>query len=280
MAAEWRGVGYVPQDSSLFPRRTVWQQVTFGVGTDPGVAAYWLDRLGLRQLAGRLPEQLSGGQRRRVALARALARQPELLLLDEPFTGLDTTVRDELRRELRSLQRETGLRSVLVTHDPDEAALLADEVMLIADGHLVQAGSQPEVYAHPATAQAARLLGIRNVRSGYLVSSRRIATDGPRLLVNRTDLPVGTRLTWCIRPEAIRLVDHEAHPAIVCDVIHLGATDELVLDVSGCPLTAAVPAEQAPPLGARVRVQLPAHAITLWPSAPPEPAAGSRRLAG
>ena len=138
IAVEDRRIGYVPQSLALFPGRTVWQQVLFATGADPELAVWWLRKLRLDGLEDRFPEQLSGGQRQRVALARALSHAPRLVLLDEPFSGLDAPVRDELRRELRRLQRETGLSTVLVTHDPEEAALLADEILVVADGRLLR----------------------------------------------------------------------------------------------------------------------------------------------
>ena len=103
----------------------------------PERAAFWLDRLHLEGLQDHFPDEISGGQRQRVALAQALCRSPEILLLDEPFSALDTPVRRELRRELRRLQHNTGLATVLVTHDPEEAAFLADEVIVISDGQRV-----------------------------------------------------------------------------------------------------------------------------------------------
>jgi molybdate transport system permease protein len=277
--AERRRLGYLPQDAALSAHRGVWRQVVFGVGADRGVAAHWLHRLGLAELAERLPGQLSGGQRRRVALAQALAREPELLLLDEPFTGLDTPVRDELRRELRRLQREGRVRTVLVTHDPDEAALLADQVLLIRDGRPLQAGPQPEVFAHPATPEAARLLGIRNVRHGHLLAGRRIATGSLRLPVAGPARAGAGPVSWCIRPAAIRLVDHGGYPAVVLDVVHLGASAELVLDLDGCELTAEVPTGETPAPGAHVRVHLPPEAVTMWPTEP-RPVADPAQLAG
>ena len=155
---ERRRIGYVPQGQSLLPGMSVWRQVNFGVGTDPRVAAHWIARLGLADLADRTPEQLSGGQRQRVALARALAYEPELLLLDEPLSALDRPVREELRLELRRLQQEAGVASVLVTHDSDEAALLAGDVIVIEDGRALQAGSVAEVFAAPGSDRVARLL--------------------------------------------------------------------------------------------------------------------------
>src|SRR6202035_5425173 len=114
---EDRRVGYVPQGLVMFPGRTAWQQALFAVGADPGLAAWWLRTLRLDGLEGRLPGELSGGQRQRVGLARALSFPPRVVLLDEPFSALDAPVREELRRELRRLQREAGLSTVIVTHD-------------------------------------------------------------------------------------------------------------------------------------------------------------------
>ena len=138
---EDRRVGYVPQGQVMFPGRTAWQQVLFAVGADPGLAAWWLRTLRLDGLEGRLPGELSGGQRQRVALARALAFRPRLVLLDEPFSALDAPVREELRRELRRLQREAGLSTVIVTHDPEEAALLADEILDRRRGNATAGGT-------------------------------------------------------------------------------------------------------------------------------------------
>jgi molybdate transport system permease protein len=155
---EARRVGYVPQGQSLLPGLSVWRQVNFGVGTDPRTAGRWITRLGLAELADRTPDQLSGGQRQRVALARALAYEPDLLLLDEPLSSLDRPVREELRLELRRLQDEAGVATVLVTHDCDEAALLAGDVIVIEDGRALQAGTREEVFAAPASDRVARLL--------------------------------------------------------------------------------------------------------------------------
>ena len=155
---ERRRIGYVPQGQSLLPGLSVWRQVTFGAGTDPHSAGRWIARLGLAELVDRTPDQLSGGQRQRVALARALAYEPQLLLLDEPLSALDRPVREELRLELQRLQHEAGVATVLVTHDADEAALLAGDVVVIEAGHVLQAGTRREVFAAPASDSVARLL--------------------------------------------------------------------------------------------------------------------------
>lgn len=273
---EHRGVGYVPQDAALLPHLPVWRQVMFGVGTEPGLATYWIGQLGLTGLEGRLPSQLSGGQRRRVAIARALARNPRLLLLDEPFTGLDTPVRDELRRELRHLQRDTAITTVIVTHDPVEAALLADEVLILDLGRLEQAGPQPAVFAHPASPTAARLLGIRNLHVGKLTGLGELVAGRVQIRFTPSVLPAGTapdaELTWCVRPEHLRLEhliegdESAGHPGTVHDVVRLGAVDEVlvVLD-GGLELTAQTTADDHPALHARCRLTLPPTSVIVWP---------------
>ena len=276
---EDRGFGYVPQDAALLPHLPVWQQVMFGIGTDAGLAAYWIRRLRLTGLEGRLPSQLSGGQRRRVAIARALARNPRLLLLDEPFTGLDAPVRDELRHELRRLQRDTAITTVIVTHDPVEAALLADEVLILELGRVEQAGPQPAVFAHPANPTAARLLGIRNLHVGQRAGPRELVASRVRIAFEPTVLPAGTaldaELTWCIRPEHLILDDmlddtvqesSAGHPGTVNDVVCLGAVDEVLVALDGGPeLAAQTPAGDHPELGARCRLTLPPASLIVWP---------------
>jgi molybdate transport system permease protein len=178
---ERRELGYVPQQPALMPRRNLWRQVTFGARASPGLAAWWIERLGLAGLEDRQPDELSGGQQRRVALARALAVEPRVLLLDEPFTGLDAPVRQRLRRELRRLQREVGLSTVVVTHDPEEAALLADEVVVLAGGRVLQAGTRASVFGAPRSPQVAALLGIANAHRGVALGGGWISSGGAEL---------------------------------------------------------------------------------------------------
>ena len=186
-APDQRRVGYVPQGLALFPGRTVWQQLVFGVHADPARAAWWIHTLHLDGLVDRLPEQLSGGQRQRVGLARALSVDPRLVLLDEPFSSLDPPVRAELRRELRRLQRDVNLSTVIVTHDPDEAAMLADEIMVVSNGRMLQYGSCREVFQRPASVAIGRLLGIENLFEAVAGEAGVLLNDGNR--AGRT--PVG-----------------------------------------------------------------------------------------
>ncbi|HTU79521.1 MAG TPA: ATP-binding cassette domain-containing protein [Solirubrobacteraceae bacterium] len=205
LPCERRDIGYVPQSSALVPRRTVWRQVTFGARARPELAAWWLARLGLAGLEDRFPEELSGGQQRRVALARALATEPRVLLLDEPFSGLDAPVRDRLRRDLRRLQRDGGPCTVLVTHDPEDAAMLAEDIVVIDDGRALQAGPRLEVFQAPASAHVAALLGIANARRGRVAGPDTLVSDGVLLHAPTHGLPEGREVVWCVRPERIRL---------------------------------------------------------------------------
>jgi molybdate transport system permease protein len=262
---ERRSVGYVPQHSSLLPGLNVWQQINFGVGAEPGVASYWLERLHLAGLEDRYPEQLSGGQQRRVALARALTREPRILLLDEPFSALDAPVRDGLRRELRRLQQEVGLTTVLVTHDPEEAALLADEVIVLSAGEVLQAGARSAVFARPNSPRVARLLGIRNVASGRITGPGRIETVGVELRVADQKLAKGTPVSWCLRPERIRLTPDGPYTGTVVDVVDLGANFEAIIRLAdGLELTLRTVGSNGLVPGSQCRLDLPPEAFSVW----------------
>jgi ABC-type Fe3+/spermidine/putrescine transport system ATPase subunit/ABC-type sulfate transport system permease component len=264
---EARRIGYVPQSIALFPGRTVWEQLLFATRADPALAAWWLRTLRLDGLQDRLPDQLSGGQRQRVALARALSHHPRLVLLDEPFNALDAPVRDELRRELRRLQREAGLSTVLVTHDPEEAALLADEIVVVADGRLLQAGPRAEVYNRPASPQVARLLGIQNLGHGVVAEPGTLTVGELRIGAETGDLPAGGDVLWTIRPDHVAVAAAGAYPAIVDDVADIGTITTLTVRLPGGPelrVRTTDPGELAP--GDACRVDLDPAAITVWPS--------------
>jgi putative spermidine/putrescine transport system ATP-binding protein len=168
-----RGLGIVFQSYALFPHMTVAGNVAFGLEMRRlprqereirvGEA---LALVGLEPYAARLPRQLSGGQQQRVALARALVIRPSLLLLDEPLSNLDARLREEMRDELRAIQRQTGATTILVTHDQAEAMALSDRIVVMNRGHAEQIASPQEVYARPATPFVARFLGRINLLEG------------------------------------------------------------------------------------------------------------------
>lgn len=163
-----RRVGIVFQSYALFPHMTARANVEMALGHLPRRkrgerARELLARVHLQGLEERKPSQLSGGQRQRVAVARALAREPAVLLLDEPFSAVDKATRERLYREIATLRRDLGMPIVLVTHDLDEARMLADRMTILHRGRTLQTGTPAEIVARPATAEVARLVGLRNL---------------------------------------------------------------------------------------------------------------------
>lgn len=198
---EHRRIGMVFQDGALFPHLTVAKNVAFG-GPREGRAEECLALVGLADRGGSYPHELSGGERQRVALARALAMDPEVVLLDEPFAALDATLRTSLREEVASILRGAGASALLVTHDQQEALSLADQVVIMRDGHIEQAGTPEEVYARPATRWVAGFLGAAEVVSGD-ASGDVAETELGRLVL---DAPVEGPVDVLLRPESVAVV--------------------------------------------------------------------------
>ena len=159
LPAERRSVGYVPQRSLLFPHLTAVENVRFGMA-EPAQALGWLERLGIADLAGARPAELSGGQAQLVALARAQARTPAVLLLDEPLASIDVANRASIRRILRRELRTGHQHRVFVTHDPLEAAALADRILVVGDGRVTQIGTVEDLRRHPRSRYVAELVGL------------------------------------------------------------------------------------------------------------------------
>jgi len=209
---EQRKIGVVFQDYLLFPHLTVVENVAFGLRSRRLAsrlamdrAGEWLERVGLSDMAGRRPGELSGGQAQRVALARALVIEPDLLLLDEPLSALDITTRSRLRRVLgEHLERFPGPR-LLITHDPSEALLLAEEIHVLEEGRVTQSGSADDIRLRPRTRYAADLIG-SNLFVGT-ASGGQVALQSHRLHV-----PAGTEgeVLVTIRPSAISV--HRKEP--------------------------------------------------------------------
>ena len=229
---ERRGVSLVYQDHSLFPHMTVLDNVTFGqryhgidAGTGRKEALALLDRLGLERVAGRKPERLSGGEKQRVSIARALACRPSVLLLDEPMSSLDPQFRAELRQSLKALHRDTGLTILMVTHDFVDALTLADRAAVIHQGRIEQIGSVSDIFRQPATPFTARFVGMANVLpatfengqcrfAGHVVSldgqpgwHRGYVAFRPEDILVRRE--AGFPDNWCSLPGRIIRVDRE-----------------------------------------------------------------------
>lgn len=210
LAPHKRNIGWVPQDAALFPHLTVAENISFGLArTLRGTrkAAHHdrvrdlLSLVALTPFAQRMPHELSGGQAQRVALARALANNPTLVLLDEPFAGLDPVLRSDLRSEVREILATANTAALLVTHDQTEALSLASRVALMHDGIIEQTGSPFDVYFQPSTLWCAEFLGAANVLHGTVLSRSNISDADPTLLTSASTLLVNTALgdvsaTW------------------------------------------------------------------------------------
>jgi molybdate transport system ATP-binding protein len=210
-----RGIGFLFQDYALFPHLTVERNIGFGLS---GVSATErrkrvaeiLELLQLSGLENRYPRQLSGGEQQRVALARSVVTQPELLLLDEPLSALDTLTREQVRRELRHFLAKIGKPTILVTHDRVEALALADHIVVMSAGTVLQSAPVEEVFSHPASSEVARIVGVETVETGVVGAvSEGLATveiGGQRLTAVATpDLVTGQRVYVCIRAEDVIL---------------------------------------------------------------------------
>ncbi|WP_158742691.1 ABC transporter ATP-binding protein [Acidisphaera sp. L21] len=205
-----RDLGLVFQSYALFPHLSVARNVAFGLEMR-GVAraarearvAEMLRLARLEALAERLPKQLSGGQQQRVALARALAIEPRVLLLDEPLSNLDAALRGEVGRDIRLLQRESGLTTIMVTHDQDEAMAMADRLVVMKDGRVQQTGTQEDLYERPATPFVAGFIGRSNMLPGTLTNGMVVAGDATLRLAGQF---AGTgACTLALRPERLSL---------------------------------------------------------------------------
>jgi ABC-type Fe3+/spermidine/putrescine transport system ATPase subunit len=210
-----RGFGLMFQDFALFPHKDVAANVAFGLRMQSlsrseveARVAEMLDLVGLAGYEGRQVFDLSGGEQQRVALARSLAPGPRLLMLDEPLGSLDRALREELMNELRSILREVGVTAVYVTHDQQEAFAVADQVLVMRAGSIVQRGRPQAVYRHPASAWVARFLGLTNLVEGKIVSSDPLTVEtalGCLRPADAYELAPGRAVTALIRPEAARL---------------------------------------------------------------------------
>ncbi len=285
---EQRNVGYVPQDYALFPNMTVEQNLGYGLRARRQPAAEIqqkveaaLKRLGLTHLRSRFPLHLSGGEKQRVALGRALITEPRVLLLDEPLSALDENLRTELAAQLREIQRDHGGTFLHVCHSLEEAAQVADRVAIMGQGTIEQVGTLEEILARPASLFIAEFTRCRN----FITGTAERASDGCRI---RVPGGLDLRCRWqetegpvvaCIRPEEVELLydaplTGDAHlQATVIEVQLRPSYLELKLDLGvpqGVPLVVHSPwreRRQADNLvGQTVAVHLPPEAITLFPA--------------
>ncbi len=229
---EDRGVAMVFQDYALFPHMTVEQNVGYALGRRPDSDRVdsVMRLVGISALGGRRPEELSGGQQQRVALARALAPSPQVVLLDEPFSGLDASMREELRAEVREILLAAGVAAILVTHDQEEALSFANDVAVMNQGRIEQSGPPEEIYGHPASHWVASFLGEIDVLPGEASGGRASCLLGEAEVDPALSGPVDV----LIRPESISTSSEgEGHDAIVVDRVYYGHDQLVTLELEG-----------------------------------------------
>ena len=279
--AHRRGIGYVAQDGALFPHLNVGSNIGFGLDLTGTERSRKIEELlamvGLTPaLLERRPDQLSGGQQQRVAIARALAQSPRLMLLDEPFSALDTGLRTATRKAVADMLDKAGITTILVTHDQGEALSFADQAAVLQDGRLVQCGSPRELYLRPRT------LGVATYLGDAIVLKAEIVDGWATTPIGRIPTNSGTqrgRMSIMLRPEQINLVEeptvrsHEAQAsqfgvADVVDVDFGGATCVVTIQLlpsagSTCEAGATEPrfsfrqsGVDVPLVGARVRISV------------------------
>jgi iron(III) transport system ATP-binding protein len=261
LAPQRRGVGYVPQEGALFPHLTVAQNILFGLPRSQRTTARRDEQLDLaelgRDLAGRYPHELSGGQQQRVALARALAPGPEVVLLDEPFSSLDTALRASAGRTVTRVLRNAGATALLVTHDQGEALSLTDQVAVMRAGRFIQVDPPAVVYGAPIDPTTAAFVG-----GGTLVDGIVLDTSGGTTVETELGrLPLSTPATGSVRvlvrPEQVEIAHDAVVKAQVLAVDYHGA--QIVVELamrSGAVVHARGPATQPPAPGEEVGIRV------------------------
>jgi iron(III) transport system ATP-binding protein len=227
--SEQRGVGMIFQDYALFPHLNVADNILFGVkSVAKDIRKQRLNEMlslvKLEGLGGRFPHELSGGQQQRVSIARALAYEPELLLLDEPFSNIDAKVRGEMMLEIRTILKESNVSAVFVTHSKDEAFVFADKLALFKEGQIVQYGTAEALYASPIDKYVADFLGQCNYLPAVVSTCSSVETPlGTLNSTSRLPFTVGYQGEVMLRPQQLEITADEAGEGVIIDRRFLGS---------------------------------------------------------
>lgn len=264
-----RGIGIVFQAYSLFPHQTATENVAYGLrvrgasrSRRASRAAELLDLVGLADHGTKYPHQLSGGQQQRIALARAFAIEPRVLLLDEPLSALDAQVRVQLREEIRRVQYEMGTTTVLVTHDQEEALSMADRVAVMRAGHIEQIGTPHEVYHRPATAFVSSFVGVVNRIPGRVTGRDQISVLAQHLALSTAERTLGDIVDLLVRPEHLAVQRSDAGAGVITALTLRGAISSLAVLFREPEHTLRVdlPSREAQAFAVGDRVSVTAHA--------------------
>jgi len=276
-----RGVGMVFQSYALFPNLNVAENIAFGMRGRAGAAERrarveaLLATVGLPGYEKRLPRQLSGGQQQRVAIARALATDPKILLLDEPLSALDPLIREQLRGELKALQRRLGVTTVMVTHDQAEALAVGDRIAVMRAGRIVQTGAPEEIYDRPADPFVAGFVGAANLIEAEVEGPAALRLWGVQPIgADVNGHAPGARVTAVIRPEAVRFAvgGEVGLPATVLSRVFAGPVVRIEAAPAAAPekrlIAEAAAGAALPAIGAVVDVVLPRERLRLLRAEP------------
>lgn len=215
-----RRLGYVLQEPGLFPHMSLYENIAFAISGLPSgerrrKVLQMIERMRLTGLEDRFPSQISGGQKQRAALARALISSPLIFLLDEPFSSLDAPVREKLRLDLLRIRKEENVPLIFVTHDVEEAFVLADEIVVLHEGRVEQTGGKEDIFYRPQTRRVAKFLGVKNIFDGRIIEIRpeegmmRVWVEEksfPATIPYRQGAAVGEQAVFSIRPEEIMIL--------------------------------------------------------------------------
>ena len=273
---ETRRVGLVFQESTLFPHLTVAENVAYGLRARDvdreereATVSHYLELVSLEDCHETYPAELSGGQRRRVELARALAPQPDVLLLDEPLSALDRSLRVRLREEIRDIQRKTGVTTLFVTHDQEEAMALADRLVVMDDGEVAGIGRSRELYESPPDPFVASFLGRSSRLEGTLTSKTppTVALGDAEIRVDSVDgLEVGDRVSCHVRPETVSLRDKSGLTGEVREVADVGRRYDLEVRLETGDVLTVECRSDPPEVGERIGVDLEGASLTVFPT--------------
>ena len=279
---EQRQMGMVFQSYAVWPHMTVAENLAFGLRLQklPKLEiekriAEVLDLVGLGSLAERGIHELSGGQQQRVALARAVALRPRVLLFDEPLSNLDAQLRERMRFELRQLQQALGITAIYVTHDQQEAMVVADRIVLMNKGRIEQIGTPRQLYRQPATLFAASFVGLANTLSGTVIEASETTTVriGAGLLITslQTGFEIGETVRMVIRPEEVRVGfdDEEGRNRFrgrLEDCVFLGNLADISVMVGQTLFRAQISPSRDWPVGEMVTLSIDAAAVALIPT--------------